>query len=576
MTNVSDVSRRPLALLAVLATALAFFPARAAKPAHPSVQASCDWPRYGRNDTQTFSQTSSCTSLNTANAALMIPKWYMHAPESMSASTTVSDGIVYEGDWGGTFYAIDAATGKTLWTFKVDDTHQIGFGRIVSTAAVDTVRIPGVGPVRVVLFGGGGTLYALAAGRVGPKLLARVDVDPRTPEYQAQQTKAGIDPEIEIESSPLVGHFADGDHIFVGFDVHNNAHVGRAGMLSFSLKVPDGPVGLRPLLDHSPFPIYQFSLDYKFDPERQVVLHSLTEGSGTGWGCGDVWSSPALQKTSRDGGVVVFGTGNCDHPDESAKAGEVGREGIFAIDARTGEMRWQFHPRGAQDVDDDFGASPNILDNGKAVGEGGKDGWYYKLDMKTGKEIWRAHGGESGHVQTGFAVGGFIGTTAVGMANGKPAVFGAIAIATPIANTLDDPSGPQFDTTLLTDPTRLFSLVAIDEQTGKILWHAPLTAPSYGAVTYANGVVLMADTVTFSLDAFDANTGLPLAFRPIPGPPSSAPVLVGDSIYVAIGTSETDLEFKAFNHQLENLFAGTIGESPLSPFSGVIAFRLPL
>jgi len=569
------VSRRPLALLAVLATAMVIIPARA-KP-HDAA-ASCDWTRYGRTNTQTFSQTSSCTSLNTANAALMIPKWYMHAPESMSASTTVSDGIVYAGDWGGNFYAVDAATGKTLWTFKVDDNHQIGFGKIVSTAAVDTVRIPGVGPVKVVLFGGGGTLYALSPGANGGKLLAKVDVDPRTPDYQAQQTKAGINPEIEIESSPLVAHFADGDHIVVGFDVHNNAHVGRAGILSFTLQQFTGlrDILVNPVAPAPPVPPYVFNLDYKFDPERQVVLHSLTEGSGTGWGCGDVWSSPALQPTGPNDGILVFGTGNCDHPTESAKAGEVGREGMFAIDARSGDMLWQFHPRGVQDLDDDFGASPNILDNGTAVGEGGKDGWYYKLNIETGKEIWRAHGGESGHVQTGFAVGGFIGTTAVGVANGKPAIFGAIAISTPIANTLDDPSGPKLDTTLLTDPTRLFYLVAINEQSGAILWRSPFALPSYGAVTYANGVVLMADTVTFSLNAYDAGTGVPLAFRPIPGPPSSAPVIVGDSIYVAIGTSETDLEFKAFNHNLENLFAGTIGQSPLSPLSGIIAFKLPL
>jgi len=578
MTNVSPVSlRRPLALLAVLATALAFMPARAATP---SAAGSCDWPRYGRNNGLSFSQPSSCTTLNTANAALMIPKWYLHAPESMSASTTVSDGIVYEGDWGGFFYAIDAATGKTLWTFKVDDTHQIGFGKIVSTAAVDTVRIPGVGPVKVVLFGGGGTLYALAAGRVGPKLLAKIDVDPRTPDYQAQQTKAGIDPEIEIESSPLVGHFADGDHVYVGFDVHNNAHVGRAGMLAFTLQKHTGlrVIAVNPSAPASPTPPYEFNLEYKFDPERQVVLHSLTEGSGTGWGCGDVWSSPALQPTSNNDGILVFGTGNCDHPAESAKAGEVGREGIFAIDARTGGMVWPhpFQPRGVQDLDDDFGASPNILDNGTAVGEGGKDGWYYKLDIKTGKEIWRAHGGQSGHVQTGFAIGGFIGTTAVGVANGKPAIFGAIAISTPIANTLDDPGGPTLDASLLTDPTRLFFLVAIDAQNGKILWRSPFALPSYGAVTYANGVVLMADTVTFSLNAYDAGTGALLAIRPIPGPPSSAPVIVGDSIYVAIGTSETDLEFKAFSHDLENAFKDSIGQSPLSPLSGIFAFKLPL
>ncbi|HEV2685489.1 MAG TPA: PQQ-binding-like beta-propeller repeat protein [Actinomycetota bacterium] len=557
------MSRRPLALLAVLAAALAFLPARAAKPA-----ASCDWSRYGQNNSLTFSQSSGCTTLNTANAALMLPKWYHHAADSMSASTTVVDGVLYEGTWDGTMFAIDAATGNVLWSYKVDDEHEIGFGRIVSTAAVDTVRIPGAGDVTMVLFGGGGTLYALSAGRQGGKLLAKIDVDPRTPEYRAQQDKAGTHPEVEIESSPLVAHFASGDRIFVGFDVHNNAHVGRAGMLAFAMSRKDGVrTGGAP---------YQFDLLFKFDPERQVVLHSLTEGSGTGWGCGDVWSSPALQQTGPNDGILVFGTGNCDHPDESVKAGEVGREGIFAIDARTGAMKWQFHPRGAQDVDDDFGASPNILDHGTAVGEGGKDGWYYKLNIKTGKEIWRAHGGQAGHVQTGFAVGGFIGTTAVGLANGKPAIFGAIAISTPLDNTLDDPNGPSLDQSLITDPTRLFSLVAIDELSGKVLWRAPLFAPSYGAVTYANGVVLMADTVTFSLLAFDAGTGVPVAVRPLPGPPSSAPVLVGDSIYVALGTSETDLEFKAFNHQLENLFADSIGESPLSPLSGVIAFRLPL
>jgi outer membrane protein assembly factor BamB len=550
--------RRPAALVAVLAISFALTPARAAK------STLCDWSRYGHDNSMSFSQSSSCTTLNTANAALMAPKWYMHAPESMSASTTISDGIVYAGDWGGIFYAIDAATGKTLWTFKIDDTHQIGFGKIVSTAAVDTVRIPGAGKVPVVLFGGGGTLYALAPGRAGPKLLAKIDVDPRDAALRAKQ--AGHEPEIEIESSPLVGHFADGDRVYVGFDVHNNAHVGRAGMLAFTMA--KSPGGSRP---------FRFDLSYKFDPERHVVLHSLTEGSGTGWGCGDVWSSPALNPSANHHhGILVFGTGNCDHPTESAAAHEVGREGIFAIDAKTGALLWQFHPRGVQDVDDDFGASPNLLDNGTAVGEGGKDGWYYKLDLATGKEIWRAHGGQSGHLQTGFAIGGFIGTPAVGQANGKPAIFGAVAINTPIANTLDDSGGPALDQSLLADPTRAFSLVAIDGQTGKILWRSPFALPSYGAVTYANGVVLMADTFTFSLDAFDANTGAPLAVRPLPGPPSSAPVIVGDSIYVALGTSETDLEFKAFSHDLEDAFAGTIGQSPLSPLSGILAFRLPL
>jgi outer membrane protein assembly factor BamB len=555
-------------LVALVALALSIVPLPAS--AATTATATCNWTRYGRDASQSFAQPAACTRINPTNVARLAPKWYFHGTDSMSASSTVVDGVVYQGMWDGTLFAFAADTGKVLWRFEVDDTHETAFGRIDSTVAVDTVRIDGKA-VPVLLLGGGGTLYALAPGRVGPHLLAKVDVDPRTPELRAKMDKAGDHPEVEIESSPLVAHFADGDRIYVGFDIHNNDHVGRAGMLSFALKKNPG-AGLP----------YAFDLAFKFDPERQIVLHSLTQDSGTGWGCGDVWSSPAFQSTGANDGIVVFGTGNCDRPDESARAGEVGREGIFAINARSGAMLWRYHPRGVQDVDDDFGASPNILDNGTAVGEGGKDGWYYKLDIKTGKLLWASHAGQSGHLNNGFAVGGFIGTTSVGWVKrpgatrARRAIFGAIAIATPIARTLDDPRQPSLSTDLVTHPGRLFSIVAIDDNTGKILWRAPLYAPSYGAVTYANGVVLVADTVNFALHAFSANTGLLLATRPLPGPPSSAPVVVGDSVYVAIGTSESDLEFKAFDHRLQDAFGDTIGASPLSPLSGVFAFNLPV
>ena len=566
VTNIRVVRVRPVAL--VLAIAFALLPSAAQAAPSP---ADCDWPRYGHDVSQSFTQRTDCTRLNTQNAALMTPKWYFHAKESMSASSTVVDGVVYQGSWDGVMHALSAKTGKQLWSFKIDDTHRGAFGRIVSTAAIETMRVHGGNPVQVLLFGGGGTLYALAPGRVGPKVLAKVDVDPRTPELRAQQDKKGIHPEVEIESSPVVSHLADTDRVYVGFDIHNNDHVGRAGMLAFTLR-PSGTPGVP----------YAFDLAFKFDPERQVVLHSLTVGSGEGWGCGDVWSSPAFQATGAYEGVVVFGTGNCDHSTESARAGEVGREGIFAIDARTGQMLWQYHPRAPQDVDDDFGASPNILDSGTAVGEGGKDGWYYKLDLRTGKLLWASHAGQSGHLNTGFAFGGFIGTTATGWVTplgaktARRAIFGAVAIPTPIGRTIDDPRRPSISGGLATDPGRLLSLVAIDDHDGKILWRAPLVAPSYVAVTYANGVVLMADTVNFALHAFDANTGALVASRPLPGPPSSAPVVVRDSIYVGIGTSESDLEFKAFDHRLQDAFGDTIGQSPLSPLSGVMAFKLPL
>ena len=55
-------------------------------------------------------------------------------------------------------------------------------------------------------------------------VLAKQDLDPRSPQVADTQ-------EIEIESSPVIAHLADGtDRIFVGMDVNNDANVGRTGL----------------------------------------------------------------------------------------------------------------------------------------------------------------------------------------------------------------------------------------------------------------------------------------------------------------------------------------------------------
>lgn len=531
----------------------------------------CGWPMYGHDPGHSFAQSPACAEISAANVAALRPKWFVETRESVTASPTVVDGTVYVGAWDGIFYAVDAGTGEVLWKFEVEDAHEVAFGRIVSSAAVDTITVPRVAqPVRVVLFGGGGTLYALEHRKDRAVLLARQDVDPRTEALKAAQ--ADDPPEVEIESSPLVGHFADGDdRIFVGMDVHNAKGVGRTGLLSFGLRRNEG--GETP---------YRFELLYKFDPETGVALHSLTDGSGGGWGCGGVWSSPALDPTALGPGegVIVFGTANCDHPDESVADDEVGGEAVFGIEAKTGRELWRFTPRGPNELDDDFGSSPNLLPGG-LVGEGSKDGWYYALDRVTGEEAWRAHAGQSGHVSSGFAVGGIIGTPAVGTVRdpltgeSRAAIFATTALPTPVGPPLDS-GEPRLDTTLVTDrdPTRVFAVHAIDAATGEIIWRAPLAAPSYGAPTYANGVLLVPVTFGFQVQALDAGTGLPLWTTPTLGAPSSAPAIVGDSIYFGAGTRETDLEFKAFGDEIGDALGEALGAHPLSRLSGIFAYEL--
>jgi outer membrane protein assembly factor BamB len=109
--------------------------------------------------------------------------------------------------------------------------------------------------------------------------------------------------------------------------------------------------------------------------------------------------------------------------------------------------------------------------------------------------------------------------------------------------------------TVSEDPQRMLSLHAISAVDGRILWRSPISRQAYGPPTYVNGVVLVPSTFDFSLVAVDADTGLTLAQRPLPGPPSSAPTAVGDTVYGGIGTST--------------------GEgSPLAPVSGVYAFQV--
>ena len=64
-------------------------------------------------------------------------------------------------------------TVEPLWTFEIDDTNGVSFGRIVSSPTVTDID-----DTRVVLFAGGATVYALDAATGAP--LTTLCLDPRT------------------------------------------------------------------------------------------------------------------------------------------------------------------------------------------------------------------------------------------------------------------------------------------------------------------------------------------------------------------------------------------------------------
>ena len=541
--------RRALASISVAAALIGSTCAIAA-PAAPPKCATPGWRSFGAGVQHSFNVGSGCSSINTTTASTLVPSWVMHTPDSITASPAIADGTAYVGSWDGTFYAIDIATGAVKWTFRISSHARTAFGRIVSSATIDSYTDPVTGRSRqVVLFGGGSSVWALDAAT--GKELAMIDLDPRTPALAHKQDTGAKPPVAEVESSPAVATVDGTRRIYVGIDVHNDAHVGRTGLVALSL-VPGAKR-------------WQFDPLWKYDVETGRTYTGkagLTIGSGDGWGCGGVWSSPAVDETT---GVVAFGTASCSYAKQAYAAHENYAESMVALHADTGKLLWRFRPADALPTpaariadasrDADFGASPNlfVLNGERVVGEGRKSADYYVRDEVTGKPVSVCHVGQEGQLQDGFGIGGFLGTPAVEtMPDGHVQVVGTTAIPIPHAAT-DLP-----DSTV--------ALRGFDPATCHINWTYRLAGPSYAHTSIVNGVAFVPDTTEFSVIAVDTATGLPLWQGPVLGPPSGTAVVDGATVVVGSGTRETDLEYKAFGHAID----------PLQPASGIQAFHLPL
>ncbi|HZT67871.1 MAG TPA: PQQ-binding-like beta-propeller repeat protein [Acidimicrobiales bacterium] len=507
----------------------------------------CSWPMYQQNISRTGAACD--TNITPQNAATLHPAWFTPTAGPVTATPTVADGKVFVGDDSGTFNAFDQASGSTVWSFSINashvchgntigpDHHAVSYGPFTSTAAVSGIGHD-VDPV--VFFGGGGTLYAADAA-TGACLWAQ-DLDPSHP------TSA-----MEVESSPVVATIGGVPEVIVGSDSNegNSPASGPPGVQAFNAR--------------------SGALLWKFEPEMptgQQTVDSLASTRLTD-GCGDVWTSPAVDPAfSGTGGqgLVVFATGNC--PPSPATGTTV--EGITAVYANNGEPAWRFQEPGnlytgsqyPDGGDTDFGSSPIITSvaGTHAVIEGSKSGYVYAVAESTGTKIWGIQAAQPGELGSGpGAIGGFIGGAALGSAApptaaASPAWFGATAIPAPFTGAgipsvdtslacVDTTSGTSTAGTSACDPLRAASLHAVDASTGKVLWQAPISLPSYAAVSYVGGpagggVVFAPSTTGFSIVAYDADTGTPLWSFPLGAAVASGTAVVGSSIYLGTGIYE--------------------------------------
>ena len=114
-----------------------------------------DWPMEGKNPLH------KAITAETLAPPLKLA-WEFKTGDSVTASPIVADGLVYAGSYDGTFYAINAETGKEAWSFKVD-TEMVFW----APAAVDS----GI----VVVGGGDGFIYARNAKSGEPLWTVKTD-----------------------------------------------------------------------------------------------------------------------------------------------------------------------------------------------------------------------------------------------------------------------------------------------------------------------------------------------------------------------------------------------------------------
>lgn len=508
---------------------------------------------------------------STTNVSSLVPSWYVHTTDVVTATPTVVGGTVYVGDWSGTFYAIDQKTGGVNWSTTIGrgrsdgqaDHHNGAYGVITSSAAVASF-----GKKQVAFVGAGDSLYAIDASTKAipdaQRVLWRTDLDPKHP------TSHG-----EIESSPVVWAGAPGGPVvIVGSDANQDS--GYTGEGVWAIRAATGQ------------PVWHFS--------ETSTGHPL-------YGCANVWSSPALGLDPKNPdpakrAVVYFGEADCPDnsgtlcpPDGSdlycppgqkydySKRWSKFAEAIVAINATDGSPVWtvQTHPRLNQD-DDDYGPSAQLysLPSGqKVVGEANKDGSYTVIDRNSGVVISKTAETGNGNIQPGFALGGFLGTTAVITVDHGPRVFGGSAINTPITYDAGGNPTSQPPSTLAKQGN---AMTAFSGTNGAPAWSA-VQGYTYGATSAANGVVYVG-ALDSMIRAYDASTGLLLWSFTTGAPMSSGAAITSRSIVVGTGTSESDVEFKTCDRAPAPAVASCKSTplnatlNPLSNLNGVYTFTL--
>jgi polyvinyl alcohol dehydrogenase (cytochrome) len=418
----------PAAFLATLALGAAAAPATA------------DWPIYGRDLVN--SRNAGSDGPAPAQIPTLKEAWSFDSPTGdFTGTPVVAKGVLVAGDYGGVVYALDAVTGKVLWTRKLHDP-------VNGSAAIDAAAP------------NGGAVYVPVA-RVGAPRITALSLRDGRPRWSSVLTKQ---PESSMYGSPTYWH--------------GTVYAGTSG--------PNG--------DGSHARGAVVALDARTGALRWRTYAVPPKHDG-----GAVWSTPAIDtKTGR----LYVGTGNAYHDPAAdttdavialdAASGKI----LGHFQAVSDDI---FGPDNPAGPDADFGASPNLLEGPggqQLVGEGAKDGFYYALDRATLNFVWKTALGP------GSAIGGFVGSTAydgtrIYGANTLTSQVGALGRDGVMQWTSVDGGSAHFSPVAIANGV-LYSvnqsgmLAARDAKTGNVITQVSLGGPTFGGISTVGRAVYAA------------------------------------------------------------------------------------
>ena len=454
-----------------------------------------EWPLANKDYNNSRATTSS--RINSRNAARLKVAWTFDIPGvgpfgAAATNPLIIGNRVYLQDLKSNVYALSFRTGKLLWkkNYNVDNIGPIGLA-----AGWGKIFVP-VQPNIIALDRRGNELWTTK--------IAALDSE-------------GIDCQLTVFDNLVYASTVPGSSV-------TNFYTGGAIGVIYALDQQTGNV------------VWSFDTVDTTDIWGNPAVNS---GGGA-------WYPPAIDIKT---GMMYWGIANpapfpgtADFPNGSSRPGpNLYTDSLLALDAKSGALSWYKQVLPHDLFDHDFQCSPILATatiNGarkEIIVGGGKGGIVFAFDRANGDILWQT---PVGIHQNDDLTELPEGTTRV-----YPGIFGGIEtnmalaggiVYVPVVNVFADFTPTSFDQTTLDIAGGTGELVALDVNTGDVLWKKEFNSPNFGSATVVNDLVFTA-TYDGTIYAFNRKTGDQIWTHKASGGINAWPAVADDTIIFPVG-----------------------------------------